>query len=226
MPLQEVLGEGVPSGAAQTKIEVPEIPSILPKTPVTLSTSRKRVESPASSAGTVASPPPAPAEARVPVSSPVFPPPGTEHAEPAPAPPSAGEPSFVPSVAPAAAAVIKDRPAPPEVRPADASVKLDAAFFEHEEYVAPRAPSQAMVDPAEIEKAKRFARIIVSDIVLYNQETVAEGLFQGTFYDLLKDDITEGRAVYAQRVPEPVRKHHDYLQDAFDDFIASKKKHR
>jgi hypothetical protein len=111
-------------------------------------------------------------------------------------------------------------------QPEDASVKLDAGFFEQEEYAAPARPAAAAVDPAEIEKARRFARIIVSDIALYNQETVDEGIRTDSFYELLKDDITEGRAVYENRVPEAIRGMKDYLQEAFDDFLAAKKKLR
>ena len=46
------------------------------------------------------------------------------------------------------------------------------------------------------------------------------------FYEILQDDITEGRAVYENRVPEAIRTTGDYLQEAFDNFIAAKKKLR
>ena len=109
----------------------------------------------------------------------------------------------------------------------DESIKLDASFFEHEEYDASdRTTAKAAVDPEEIEKARRFARLIVSDIALYNQEIVAEGLKKGTFFELLQDDITEGRSLYDNRVPATIRATKDYYQEAFDDFIAAKKKQR
>jgi hypothetical protein len=109
----------------------------------------------------------------------------------------------------------------------DETIKLDAAFFEHDEYVAPsKAPVKIDVDPVEVEKARRFARIVVSDIALYNQEAVAEGIAKGTIFDLLKEDILEGRALYDKRVPEAIRASMDYFQEAFDNFIAAKKKQR
>jgi len=109
----------------------------------------------------------------------------------------------------------------------DESVILDASFFEHEEYNAPAGTmAKSTADPAEIEKARRFARLIVSDIALYNQDMVAEGLRKGTFFELLRDDITEGRSLYDKRVPESIRTTKDYYQEAFDDFIAAKKKQR
>jgi predicted Zn finger-like uncharacterized protein len=116
---------------------------------------------------------------------------------------------------------------PPKTTETEGSVKMDAAFMEEETFhmPAPKA-ARAAVLPAEIEKARRFARLIVADIALYNQEAVVEGIRKGTFYDLLKDDITEGRSVYEQRIPESVRMTKDYLQEAFDEFLASKKKLR
>ena len=74
--------------------------------------------------------------------------------------------------------------------------------------------------------AFRLARAIVSDIALYNQETVTEGITKGTFFELLKDDIAEGRALYEKRVPEAIRATEDFYQEAFDNFIAAKKKQR
>jgi CheY-like chemotaxis protein len=109
----------------------------------------------------------------------------------------------------------------------DESIMLDASFFEHEEYDAPASTvAKSAADPKEIEKARRFARLIVSDIALYNQEIVAEGLRKGTFFELLQDDITEGRSLYDNRVPAAVRMTKDYYQEAFDEFIAAEKKQR
>lgn len=162
---------------------MPEIPSILPTTPVTLGTTRK-AEQPFSRSSAAAAPPATPE----------------------------GKP-----VAPVKSAS----------QPGDASVKLDAGFFEQEEYPAPvAAEKKQAADPEEIEKARRFARIIVSDIALYNQEAVHEGIANNTFYDVLRDDIEEGRQLYDGRVPANIRETKDYLQEAFDDFIASQKKLR
>jgi len=72
-------------------------------------------------------------------------------------------------------------------------------------------------------KARRLARIIVSDIALYNQAKVEEGVMNGTFYELLADDIAEGRALYIRRVSEEIRKNSLYLEDGFAELIAKKK---
>ncbi len=73
-------------------------------------------------------------------------------------------------------------------------------------------------------KARRLARIIVSDIMLYNQGKVEEGVRNGTFYQLLADDIQEGRALYKRRVPEEVQLATSYLEDALELLIAKIKR--
>lgn len=97
-------------------------------------------------------------------------------------------------------------------------LKLD----EESETSLPVAPTKPELPEAQV-KAKRLARIIVSDIVLYNQAKVEEGIRNDTFFELMKDDIAEGRALYARRVAEDIRNDSSYLEDAFKDLIATKK---
>jgi predicted Zn finger-like uncharacterized protein len=101
------------------------------------------------------------------------------------------------------------------------SFSLDRSIFQKEECDIPRVDA---ADPEAVEKARRFARIIVSDIALYNQEAVAEGLRNGTFYELLKADVDEGREIFEKRVPKVIRDQKDYYQEAFDNFIRAQKK--
>ena len=86
----------------------------------------------------------------------------------------------------------------------------------------PMAPLEPEFPEAQT-KARRLARIIVSDIALYNQAKVEEGVMNGTFYELLADDIAEGRALYIRRVSEEIRKNSLYLEDGFAELIAKKK---
>ncbi|MCK9417915.1 MAG: zinc-ribbon domain-containing protein [Nitrospirae bacterium] len=101
------------------------------------------------------------------------------------------------------------------------SLSLEASIFQKEECNIPRVDE---ADPEAVEKARRFARIIVSDIALYNQEAVIEGLKNGTFYDLLRKDVEEGRELYEGRVPSLIRIKKDYYQEAFDNFMAAAQK--
>ena len=125
-------------------------------------------------------------------------------------------PSPVQDAAPKAATDTSESPAIiPE------SFSLDASIFQKEECDIPRVDE---LDPEAVEKARRFARIIVSDIALYNQDAVAEGLKSGTFYELLKADVDEGRELYENRVPTAIRAKKDYYQEALDNFIAAQGK--
>lgn len=87
----------------------------------------------------------------------------------------------------------------------------------------PASPERQELPEAHL-KARRLARIIVSDIVLYNQGKVEDGIRSGTFYQILSDDIQEGRALYEKRVPEEVRQGTAYLDNAFEELIAKKKR--
>ena len=101
------------------------------------------------------------------------------------------------------------------------SLSLDSSIFQKEEC---NIPSVDASDPEAEEKTKRFARIIVSDIALYNQDAVVEGLQKGTFYELLRNDVLEGRELYEKRVPAAIRAKGDYYQEAFDNFIKTQRK--
>jgi len=182
----------------ETKPVIPEFPDVMPKVPVTLDDGRQRTIDPCV---TDASTQPPKAEEMI----------------------SRTTPATTAAKAMHVSANMNFK----EAALHDEAVMLDASFFEQEEYDTPsRSMAQSAVDPEEIEKARRFARLIVSDIALYNQDIVVEGLRKGTFFELLRDDITEGRSLYDKRVPASIRTTKDYYQEAFDDFIAAKKKQR
>ena len=48
-------------------------------------------------------------------------------------------------------------------------------------------------------KARRFARLLVDEIKLYNQSKVAEGKQKRDLYKLLREDIEKSRATYDKR---------------------------
>lgn len=91
-----------------------------------------------------------------------------------------------------------------------------------EQPAARALPLQAELSEAQL-KARRLARIIVSDISLYSQGKVEQGVREGNFYTLLADDIREGELFYRQRVPDTVREASSYLTEAFEDLITKKR---
>jgi hypothetical protein len=57
------------------------------------------------------------------------------------------------------------------------------------------------------QRAQQLARAIASDIQLYNKAKIEEGLMNDTFFDVLAEEITEGRDLFRSRVtPELFRK--------------------
>jgi hypothetical protein len=59
--------------------------------------------------------------------------------------------------------------------------------------------SSAGEEPDLHKKAKRFAKLLVEEIKLYNQPKVAEGKQNRDLYDRLREDIEKSRATYEKR---------------------------
>ena len=61
------------------------------------------------------------------------------------------------------------------------------------------------------EEARRFARLLVSEIKLYNERAVLEGREHGNLYERLRDDIDRSRQMYEERIPQDVRSDNQLL---------------
>jgi hypothetical protein len=68
--------------------------------------------------------------------------------------------------------------------------------------------------------ARRFARLLVSEIKLYNEPKVQEGRNKGDLYDRLRDDIDRSRQMYEKRVAPPVAARHDYFHQELVNTLA------
>lgn len=68
--------------------------------------------------------------------------------------------------------------------------------------------------------ARRFARLLVSEIKLYNEQKVSEGRNQSDIYDRLRDDIDRSRQMYDKRVAPPVAARHDYFHQELVNTLA------
>ncbi len=69
------------------------------------------------------------------------------------------------------------------------------------------------------ERAKRLARLIVSDIITYNQDKIVEGIEQDTLFDLLKEDIEVGRTYYEKNTNPAVAERTNYFNHALVDIL-------
>jgi hypothetical protein len=89
--------------------------------------------------------------------------------------------------------------------------------------IAPPASAPAAVPPEEQkahEDARRFARLVVSEIKLYNESKVNEGRRQKDLYERLKEDIERGRQMYSDRVSAHVRESTNYFYDELVRILA------
>ena len=70
------------------------------------------------------------------------------------------------------------------------------------------------------EEARRFARLLVSEIKLYNEAAVEEGRVRGNLYARLKEEIDRSRQMYDERIPADVRAGSDFLYEELVRLLA------
>ena len=69
------------------------------------------------------------------------------------------------------------------------------------------------------EQAKRLARTILSDILLYNQAKVKEGIEKDSLFDVLSEELAEGRKYYESMVEIPLRQSTNFFNEAVIDVL-------
>jgi hypothetical protein len=85
----------------------------------------------------------------------------------------------------------------------------------------PELPIEVSEDERRLHNdARRFARLLVSEIKLYNEPKVQEGRNKGDLYDRLRDDIDRSRQMYEKRVAPPVAARHDYFHQELVNTLA------
>jgi hypothetical protein len=68
--------------------------------------------------------------------------------------------------------------------------------------------------------ARRFARLLVSEIKLYNEQKVSEGRSQHDLYDRLREYIDRSREMYDKRVKPEVARKYDYFHHELVNTLA------
>jgi hypothetical protein len=144
-----------------------------------------------------------------------------------------GAPAATPPEAPAAeppdtpGAALPEVSAPP---PPPAPEAEEVEEIEEEVKPAPSVPAEApSVDldglPEEErkshEEARRFARLLVSEIVLYNEKQAEEGRRNKDIYERLKEDIDRSLQMYEQRVSTKVRASSNYFYEELVRTLAN-----
>jgi len=135
-------------------------------------------------------------------------------AEPEPAPPAqaestASQPPLTDPFAQTAAPIVAESAAPAEAprRRYGADVELPIEVSNDEE-------RRFHTD------ARRFARLLVSEIKLYKESQVNEGRSRHDLYDRLRDDIERSREMYEKRVKPEVAQRYDYFHHELVNTLA------
>ena len=81
----------------------------------------------------------------------------------------------------------------------------------------------ALIDTPEA--ANRLARAIASDLSLYNEAKIKDGIENDTFFSVLQEEIAEGRAHYESRVDPRILGSSNFFDRALVDVILARKGH-
>jgi CheY-like chemotaxis protein len=85
------------------------------------------------------------------------------------------------------------------------------------------ATEELSIEPREYDEARRLARLILSDIIIYHPQKVDAGIRANNFFEVLKDEIEEGRQYYDTRVPFRVRQDTEIFSETLQQFVQMKR---
>jgi response regulator RpfG family c-di-GMP phosphodiesterase/DNA-directed RNA polymerase subunit RPC12/RpoP len=83
--------------------------------------------------------------------------------------------------------------------------------------------SEIPIEPREYDEARRLARLILSDIIIYHVAKVDQGIRDDNFFDVLRAEIDEGRQYYDSRVPQHVRRDTEIYTETLQQFVQMKR---
>ncbi len=178
--------------------------------------------------------PPAPAQAAPPPPPPASPRPEQPSRAPAVAPPRvsdhavASPPFVVPPPAPVRPAATTSPPpqAPaasagaPHVRPPFSSRPVSIATPTAPRAASPRPSANPFLSRDPGQKARRLARALVSDIVVYHPEKRLEGLRHGTLKQIFEEEIKKSWEEYAGQVGRELADSTTHFTDALNEILG------
>jgi hypothetical protein len=78
----------------------------------------------------------------------------------------------------------------------------------------------ALIDKPD--RARQLARAIASDLTLYHEKKIAEGIEKDTLFDVMREEIEEGRSLFKSRVTPEVFAMGHYDRALVDVMLKSK----
>lgn len=118
-----------------------------------------------------------------------------------------------------------DEPAPPA--PAEPTVTLSSTQVAPPDDLqgpgwafASSADASAASGESEHEEAQRLARLLVTEIKLYNEEAVEQGRREANVYSRLQEDIDRSRQIFEDRIDPAMRNENDYFKQALVRILA------
>ncbi len=229
-PIEEVSAEAtveyVPEEVAEPAVEAVSFSPTIEYVPVEI------VEPAVAAVSAAPMSEPAPAEVGSTAVEEISPAPGAEHV-----PEEMAQPATEPVAAEARVETVSEETPEPEplaAAPVIESTPTPAApSFASQQYSAPLGSARRYgvsepdlpLEVGEEERrlhndARRFARLLVSEIKLYNEPKVKEGRSQSDIYDRLREDIDRSRQMYDKRVAPPVAARHDYFHQELVNTLA------
>ena len=71
-------------------------------------------------------------------------------------------------------------------------------------------------------RARQLARAIASDLTLYHEAKILEGITNDSLFEVMKDEIDEGRELFQSRVTPDIFEQNIYDRAVVDVLIKSK----
>ncbi|MGH7631655.1 MAG: hypothetical protein ACREOF_20155, partial [Gemmatimonadales bacterium] len=130
---------------------------------------------------------------------------------------------------PAATAAPSSPPPPAAARAPAASVAPPPAAAAPPPPVPAAAPPPAATSPRPVNpflsqdpgsKARRLARALISDMVVYHPGKRQEGLRDGTLKQLFEDEIRKSWEEYSEQVGKDLADSTPYFRDALNEILA------
>jgi DNA-directed RNA polymerase subunit RPC12/RpoP len=87
----------------------------------------------------------------------------------------------------------------------------------------PEVEKQPEVDEALVHEARRIARLIISEIKLYNQEKIGKARNKREVLDILKHDLIKGKQHYNTRIASKLPMGPDYFMETVKEILLAGK---